>query len=258
MDLGILTFQVTTRDVKRKQVPIEPLGLGLYGHWVDDGRRIEKQHDDPNDDVVRVHTDEINGHWELFSFSFQRPAQQPELPTGRLRSADILTLMVQVPTVGGTRDKNAIKDFQNAFNEAVVRLLSDDCAKLFGGKDAAYRALFGANYRYADLKPATKNPDTGAISATGAATFTNTRPQSVSINNYGPFRNTSVLVSTSGGTQSHTFDFGTHLRGAQFGALLLLHELGHLTGIFGPDANDAKKNREYTQRVQDACFPGNK
>lgn len=51
-----------------------------------------------------------------------------------------------------------------------------------------------------------------------------------------------------------TVDFGTGLSGAQFGSLLLLHELGHLTGVFKPDAGNGQLNRSYTQQVQDACF----
>ena len=129
---------------------------------------------------------------------------------------------------------------------------------MFGGKDAALKALRGANYSYQDLEQATKDPNTGAISAVGAAINSATKPPSVYINNYGPFRNTTVLVRTSSRVESHTFDFGTGLRGAQFGALLLLHELGHLVGIFGPDAKNSQLNRSYTQQVQDACFPKKK
>ncbi|MBI3427145.1 MAG: hypothetical protein HY011_29805 [Acidobacteria bacterium] len=161
----------------------------------------------------------------------------------------------EVPTIRGTTDKGKIKDFNNAIAEATSRLNSDDCAKLFGGKDAALGALYGARYSYQDLSQATQDPNTGAVSAVGAATYRNTNPPAVYINNYGPFRNTSVLVRGSSGVKSHTFDFGTGLRGAQFGALLLLHELGHLVGIFGSDAGDSKLNRGYTQQVQDACFP---
>ena len=116
------------------------------------------------------------------------------------------------------------------------------------------KALYGASYSYQDLDHATKDPATGAVNAVGAATNSATKPSSVYINNYGPFRNTTVLV----GTESHTFDFGTKLRGANFGALLLLHELGHLVGIFGPDAKDPRKNLGYTQQVLEACFPKKK
>ena len=158
------------------------------------------------------------------------------------------------PTVGGTKDKGAINDFTNAFKDAVSRLDNEDCAKLFGGKDAALKALFGANYAYRDLGNRKYDADTQTVKVVGAATYSNTNPPSVYINTYGPFRNTTLLVMTPSGAKSITVDFGTRLGGAQFGALLLLHELGHLTGVFKPDAGNDQLNRSYTQQVQDACF----
>ncbi len=50
------------------------------------------------------------------------------------------------------------------------------------------------------------------------------------------------------------FDFNSGLTGAKFGALLLLHELGHQTGIFGSDAGNQELNQQYTDRVRKACF----
>jgi RHS repeat-associated protein len=158
------------------------------------------------------------------------------------------------PQVGGTKNKGAIKSFNKAFAEAVSRLSDDDCAELFGGKDAALKALSGANYSYRDLGAAKYDGESKTIKVTGAATITSTNPPSVYINSSGPFRNTNLLVITPSGVESRTVDFGTGLRGAQFGALLLLHELGHLTGSFEPDAGNYSLNRSYTQQVQDACF----
>lgn len=51
-----------------------------------------------------------------------------------------------------------------------------------------------------------------------------------------------------------TLDFRSGLRGASFGALILLHELGHQLEIFGPDKDKPDLNRKYTQQVLDACF----
>jgi len=51
-----------------------------------------------------------------------------------------------------------------------------------------------------------------------------------------------------------TLDFNSGLTGARFGALLLLHELGHQTELFGADAGNPSLNREYTDRVLRACF----
>jgi len=51
-----------------------------------------------------------------------------------------------------------------------------------------------------------------------------------------------------------TLDLGSGLSGKKFGAILLLHELGHQVGIFGKDAGNQKLSNEYTQQVLDACF----
>jgi hypothetical protein len=87
------------------------------------------------------------------------------------------------------------------------------------------------------------------VSVTGAQTNS---PTSVFINDKGPFFNNRMFVQGKSGLQ--TLDSNSGLTGAQFGALLLLHELGHQTGIFGFDAGNQKLNREYTRRVQRACF----
>jgi hypothetical protein len=58
------------------------------------------------------------------------------------------------------------------------------------------------------------------------------------------------------GNRSSKADFGTGLKGAELGALLLLHELGHQIGNRGKDSGigDHDKNLEHTKAVYDACF----
>ena len=144
-----------------------------------------------------------------------------------------------------------VKDFQKALTEAEKRLQKADCAKLFG-KSAADLVNMLENTEYRVLTLASGGPtydsNTGEVSVVGAQTNSST---SVFINDKGPFFNQTPFVPGKGIT---TLDFGSNLRGAQFGALLLLHELGHQTGIFGSDAGNQKLNREYTRRVQKACF----
>jgi hypothetical protein len=144
----------------------------------------------------------------------------------------------------------SIKD---GLKEAEKRLDDPDCAALFGGKEKALAALRAARFSYQNLGAARVNPD-DSINVVGAATATNTNPPSVYINSYGPFKNQTILVITPSGVKSQTFDFGSGLRGNDFRALILLHELGHLVGIFGPDANNQALNQEYTNRVKAACF----
>jgi hypothetical protein len=142
-----------------------------------------------------------------------------------------------------------IEAFRASFEDAKNRIVNNSkCAKLFGGRLAAIKALYNNHYGFSNLGgPTVVN---GTASVTGAATLPITH--SVAINSNGPFVNQRLYVSGLG--RFVTFDFGTGLTGADFGALLLLHELGHVRGIFGADAGNSALNRLHTQRVQDACF----
>jgi hypothetical protein len=144
------------------------------------------------------------------------------------------------------------KQFNAALTEAEKRLGKDDCAKLFGRSTTDLIAMLqGTEYRYLTLPSGGPklNRDTGAASVVGAGTNS---PTSVFINDKGPFFNNRMFVPGKSGLT--TFDFGSRLIGAAFGALLLLHELGHQADVFGPDAGDDKLNREHTRRVQKSCF----
>jgi hypothetical protein len=109
--------------------------------------------------------------------------------------------------------------------------------------------LDATEYRVLDLGRYTFNAATLETSVTGAQTASAT---DVHINKQGPFFNNQMFIRERG--KPVTLDFHSGLRGAAFGALLLLHELGHQTGIFGSDRGDPDKNLGYTQRVKEACF----
>ena len=133
--------------------------------------------------------------------------------------------------------------------------------QLFGGKDAAITSLNNAKIEYGDLGHPKYNPDNGEVRVTGAQTFTDKTPPLIIINTWGSYRNTTLIIPTPGGIKNVTADFGTGLRNDNFRALMLLHELGHIRSGdsgFKPDGNDAVLNRAQTQKVLDACFPGNK
>ena len=157
-----------------------------------------------------------------------------------------------VPITVRYMNQKYVKDFQKALTEAENRLQKPDCAKLFG-KSAADLVNMLENTEYRVLTLASGGPtvdtNTGDVNVVGAQINSST---SVFINDKGPFFNPVMFVPGKSGPQ--TLDFNSGLRGSQFGALLLLHELGHQTGIFGSDAGNSKLNREYTRRVQKACF----
>ncbi|MFN8005047.1 MAG: RHS repeat-associated core domain-containing protein [Acidobacteriota bacterium] len=148
-------------------------------------------------------------------------------------------------------------DLDLAKAEAKRRLESDECAKLFGGKDKALEAFDKIKFEYGNLGLPKYNAETQKVSVVGAQTFSSENPPRVVINEYGPFRNVYTQVVIPGGTKSFTLDFGTGLRNAEFASLLLLHELGHVNSSasgFKPDGDDSELNRQQTQKVLDACF----
>ena len=145
-----------------------------------------------------------------------------------------------------------VKPFLKALDEAKKLLQDVDCAKLFGKSSAdLINMLENTEYRvlaFASGGPK-YDPTTGITNVTGAQTNS---PTSVFINEKGPFFNNQMFVQGKSGIQ--ILDFNSGLRGKRFGALLLLHELGHQVGLFGPDASHQKLNQQNTNQVRQACF----
>ncbi len=141
--------------------------------------------------------------------------------------------------------------FRAAFEDAKNRIVNNSkCAKLFGGRLAAIKALYNTRYGFGSIPGGAPTVDpSGVPSVFGAATLST---GSVVINSQGPFINQSLYVAQKG--RFVTFDFGTSLRGLPFRSLILLHELGHVRKIFGPDAGKMSVNQAHTQQVKDACF----
>ncbi|NOT61847.1 MAG: hypothetical protein HOP19_16660 [Acidobacteria bacterium] len=145
------------------------------------------------------------------------------------------------------------KAFNEALNEAIKRLSNkknQKCAALFGGQEAAIATLQNTEYRVLTLPGGGPklDPKTGNYSVTGAQT---NGPNSVFINDKGPFFDQRLPLPEGG---FKIIDMGTGRRGRDFGALLLLHELGHQTGVFLSDSGDSKLNRSQTDKVLKACF----
>jgi hypothetical protein len=154
----------------------------------------------------------------------------------------------QSPTIPPETAKKYVDAFNKAQEDLKKRLEDEKCAALFGGKDKALAAINGTTYRFLDLGAPKVDRDSGAVRVVGAQTNSAT---SVFINTQGPFLNQSMFVQGAG---LKTLNNGTGLRGASFGALLLLHELAHQLNIFGPDANNQELNEKYTKQVLDKCF----
>ncbi|MEP6849477.1 MAG: FG-GAP-like repeat-containing protein [Acidobacteriota bacterium] len=194
------------------------------------------------------------------------------------KSEAYLKQTLELPKIprGANYTTGQLHALRSAYQEALKRLRNPDCAKLFtewflryAGETDASPALNGTleydpaavmrnvTFRYMELGGVGVNSN-GQTSVIGAETINRSE---VWLNSQGPFENRQLTVN--GNTTS--FDFGgkaASLTQAEFGALLLLHELGHAYGevngsflFFGPDSTDATKNGDHTQRIIDACFP---
>ncbi len=92
---GVLTIQVhwdfTNGDllINGTNYAIGDNGSVSTRKWVDGGKRLDKQHDNPNDDVIRTYTDETAGHWDysLINTGFAVP-QNPALDIDRTWSRE--------------------------------------------------------------------------------------------------------------------------------------------------------------------------
>jgi RHS repeat-associated protein len=144
---------------------------------------------------------------------------------------------------------------KDAVNEVVRRLATIPTCQYFFNDGNVKNALVNdlaminkTSYYFRNLGAATMN------GVTGAGTLPDHK--TVLINAQGPFISQQQMVSVPGGRRMETFDFGTGLRGVQFQALILLHELGHQTGVFRlHDASLPQLNLFYTRSVMEMCFP---
>jgi hypothetical protein len=154
---------------------------------------------------------------------------------------------------GATADE--IAKYRAAMADLLERILSrPQCAEFFGGVDSALGALSGTPVSVENLGGPNMRPD-GSIQSTVAQTVDR---HSIEINRQGGFFTGGLIQAGSffyAGLQPVQLpNFG--LQGADFAALFLGHELGHIVGVFGRNDNDKDQaaNERNTQAVFDACF----
>jgi hypothetical protein len=170
---------------------------------------------------------------------------------------------VNVPLLGGNPTDLQRAIFDAAYREFKKRLGKGNCAKLFGGAEKGNQLLKGASFEVADLgkpQPVMFETDKYSVRNTGAEVAGNT----VRLNSYGAFFvQGNSLVGPNGKTYNITesaqdgitpYDKGMVLfsRDVDVGAFMLLHELGHLAGVFGPDffIVNGKKDEQKTLEAQ--------
>jgi RHS repeat-associated protein len=165
---------------------------------------------------------------------------------------------------GGGQQQQQQQQQQVALSEALTRTIEmlklEPCAKLFGltGQDAISR-LEGATITFEDFNRRSQayrngngNGDYHWVGA--SASINGTR---ISINTSGPFvdgkiefLNGEILSYTDlpGRPRLHKLSIDS-LR-----AIILLHELGHIVGVFGSDLTDTTINLEHTEAVLKNCL----
>lgn len=149
-------------------------------------------------------------------------------------------------------DPGMVAKLQVAFADALRHLMnSQGCANLFAPASGwlaiptAVSALAGTTYRLLALDKTT----TGAQTVDASNVFLNTtgafftaQPDSNGQINFN-------IPSPTSGSQTSTVS----LSAADFGAFILLHELGHEMGVFGPDLTSTVNGSNSWQVLED-CF----
>ena len=161
--------------------------------------------------------------------------------------------------------------FDAAYEDAVDRLTKrKECAAVFGGLRNAFKALRETVWRFGDLgKP--KMGFLGWEAPTGARVDGN----NVTINQYGQFMVQGgglwfpgmkgfVVKADHFAIRTGKNSYNTvQIRGnAQVASFMLLHELGHRAGVFGPDsvggvgqeAENLRLQGTVNQKVYEGCF----
>ncbi len=153
-----------------------------------------------------------------------------------------ITIALTVNTAVAQRvrwDEN--EDVRQAVLEAQKRLSHRRCAQIFGQNPD--QILLSATFSFLSLgKP--QRLSNGKIQVVNAATIRENN--TIILNVDGAFWNTQMRF---GGVR-----FDAEMSGVQMRALMILHELGHLTGVFHHDGGDAFSSRMYTARVRENCF----
>jgi hypothetical protein len=149
----------------------------------------------------------------------------------------------------------------NGINDALAHIENEDCAYLYfpGSDDPTEEAAtlledtMYRMYRLLSLPSGVGAWTVGAPTPSDPSYSTN-----VTINTDGAFFNAgpnpngteSVTMPNSSGV-STSFTFASL---STFGRFLLLHELGHQVGVFGPDSASAGANGANSQAVLNDCF----
>jgi RHS repeat-associated protein len=197
--------------------------------------------------------------WNLYSYVRNNPMNATD-PTGKdlfsaiTASATAISNSIGVAPNLSRLNSTQLPMMQEGLTEMVNRLTTVPTCPIFLNHGNPVNALANVvstindtTYFFAPMAKPTWE------SVLGAGTSQNNKL--VVINENGPFVQQQQMIGVPGGVRLVTLDFGTGLKGADFKALVLLHELGHQTDIFGPDAANPALNHFYTRSILEMCFP---
>jgi hypothetical protein len=155
----------------------------------------------------------------------------------------------------GTVPAKNLAATRRALNRAIAdaskRLERPDCAEFFG--PGATESLTSAEFKLIDLGAPRFQANTPVVTAARTIRETNT----ILINIVGPFVTTRLALA------GHYYYFNAIparsagpvvLPDTEFRVLILLHELGHLLGKFGPDRKSVERSQKANDAVLHHCF----
>lgn len=230
-------------------------GFGGGGMWVSMPTPSEPESFD-DDQPGGPHLNVTDNAYEDVWMPFGGQQSGVALPSGHVTLQNVFGLQPALgPTMAiGPKYQYLITPLKESITNAAYRLRTKkDCAKLFGQLQKALETLYSGTYRLLDDPVKTTFKDGKFIpSVTGASTDSKTN--TVFINLSGPFFNGPDLKTAT--YQSFKADLGTGLTGSDLAALIILHELGHQTKMWGKDAGlgDKDQNLEHSMAVFKACF----
>jgi hypothetical protein len=164
--------------------------------------------------------------------------------------ASELAAQDKASTSSEERMKTAKKLLEDAIAESVKRLGNQQCSILFGPE--ALEALRRTEFRIVSFGPPVLREGRPVVSA--AKTIPNHKM--VLINLDGPFVNEKLLV---GGKLENFARVQPRTRSValtqdDIRIAIILHELGHVLGKFGPDTKNVEDSHVHTDSVVQHCF----
>jgi len=166
-----------------------------------------------------------------------------------------------IPALNGTFTAAELAAYNAGMRMAIDMLdptkrgYNQTCADALGAEIGALDSLRNASWQFGDLGVPTIQTRGAVTSFSATHAATNPVTGSVTINSFGGFVNSDTYTAT--GQFSNLMGFPGDLNHDQVRALIILHEVGHLSGRFHKDAGPgvpANASQNNTNAVIQNCF----